>query len=322
MGLGGQQGWEITNMNFFSVNMWKSSWIDPSWCERGSSVECPDNKSITGVHGSVARRSHADNLGSYGTGNEHCSSAMCITTAAFNMNKFTARLQPAYTNPWFFFFFWGDKNEGTVSAIKLKLQRNTTPTWGHSRTAVPHPFDGGVSRWLHKRRGEGDCATHNHRELHERWSLASFGMRQLLHGVCSLLAPPPTTVRLPEPQTCTSQKKQVLDKWSPCPDVPAPGRLRHGPRRVGGLHHNCAPAKHGRSCARTSMCLESWAGTLMFMSRRKTFCRTHAPASRNTRAVISMAVARLFTRPLRVQEAPVTTQRVQRSLATFAPLLP
>ena len=48
-----------------------------------------------------------------------------------------------------FFGGEGDKNEGTISAIKLKLQRNTTPTWGHSRTsqqggAVPHPFD---TRW-------------------------------------------------------------------------------------------------------------------------------------------------------------------------------
>ena len=95
------------------------------------------------------------------------------------------------------FFGGGDKNEGTVSAIKLKLQRNTTPTWGHSRTSQ----QGGAV----PRRGEGECATHSqhsgptsfpherHRELHERWSLASFGMRQLLHGVCSLLAPPPTS---------------------------------------------------------------------------------------------------------------------------------
>ena len=47
---------------------------------------------------------------------------------------------------------------------------------------------GGVSRWLHKRRGEGDCGTHSHHpgptsfpherhwELHVQWSLACSGM--------------------------------------------------------------------------------------------------------------------------------------------------
>ena len=96
--------------------------------------------------------------------------------------------------------------------MKLKLKRDATPTWDHSRTsqqgvAVPRPFG---TRWCfalapQERRGEGDCATHSqhsgptsfpherHRELQKRWSVASSGMCQLLHGVYSLLAPPPSS---------------------------------------------------------------------------------------------------------------------------------
>ena len=40
------------------------------------------------------------------------------------------------------------------------------------------------------------------------------------------------------------------------------------------------------SSARTSMCLELWAGTLTCMSMRKTFLRVLAPASQETRAVM------------------------------------
>ena len=67
---------------------------------------------------------------------------------------------------------------------------------------------------------------------------------------------------------------------------------------------SCAPQQHGRSCAKTSMRLLSWAATPTFMSRRFASKRTRAPASRQTRAnTLSVGVARFFTRPLSVHAA-------------------
>ena len=67
---------------------------------------------------------------------------------------------------------------------------------------------------------------------------------------------------------------------------------------------SCAPPKHGRSCAKTSMRLPSLAATPTFMSRRYASKRTRAPASRHTGAnTLSVGVARFFTRPLSVHAA-------------------
>ena len=67
---------------------------------------------------------------------------------------------------------------------------------------------------------------------------------------------------------------------------------------------NCAPSCRGNPMASTSMALLFIALTEMFMSHTFTLARTVAPASRHTLArVLSVGIARLFTRPDRAQAA-------------------
>ena len=141
-------------------------------------------------------------------------------------------------------------------------------------------------------------------------------MRQLLHGVHSLLAPPPSSFdcqnhKLTPPRrskfwisgllvlTCLHQDGSVMVRGVWVGFTIATERTAQR-----DVHRQLRTGETRQILRENFDVPRVWAGTLMFMSWRKTFCQTHAPASRNTRAVMcSMALARLFTRPLRVQEA-------------------
>ena len=120
---------------------------------------------------------------------------------------------------------------------------------------------------------------------------------------------------------CIGLTLQSRGTLTPCRVLPGSRllRLRRPPEGASPLLVNalrkvmstasCAPLKQGRSWASTSILLESCAATLMFMSRRKTFCLTQAPASRKMRATVrSVGVALFLMRPLRVRRRMVAAQ--------------
>ena len=183
---------------------------------------------------------------------------------------------------------------------------------------------GGVSRWLHRRRGEGDCATDSqhsrpssfpherHWELHVRRCHACSGMCQLLHGVHG---PPSSFIRQNHELAPARRSKfrirclLILKRLQQNGSVVLRGvwvRFTVATERTAQRDVNCQRRnrQNRAGLGRGLRCASSLgAGTLTFMSRRNTFCRTHAPASPNTRAVMRLMGGWLVFSHDLVQEA-------------------
>ena len=261
---------------------------------------------------------------SWGAGSPHRNSPCRIPTRgsdvapATHHHGFPQRLGRHMGEPC---FFWGRRGGRRRSAAsQSRVAPNTANQFRKRRETSTRLAPRNSASRLRQRRGEGHsarCGQHarppalphqGDEELHVRGHLPSFGEREHPDGLDGFLAPSSSCLDGQHDQFAPSRRCILGARCLlvvPCPRKVCSvhnGRLRMCFSVAGqwaaqsDVHRQLCPLKQGRSWANTSILLESCAETLMFMSRRKTFCLTQAPASGKMRATVRSVGVALFLR--------------------------